>query len=181
MKRGNDIQRFSCACAIVFSALASFTQPALATEAFKDVSKTISDLRSVIGSANVYLIGRDQSFIRAYDEIDVVRSGCRYVITSAADLDSLIEVLANARLEQVPASEDGYDARIVIRLYQGDSRVHTLVLGPDYSNANSNGEYRFPAGATNSVIPVEAKNGIERDLRFWVSQHRSLAPKACGR
>lgn len=144
-----------------------------------DISRAISDVRSVISSAEVYLISRGS--IRAYEEIDVVRSGCRYVVTSAADLDSLIEVMANARLEQVPPSADGYDARILIRLHLRDARVHALVLGPDYSNANSNGEYRFPAGAATSVIPVEAKNGIERDLRFWASQHRSLAPKACGR
>lgn len=178
MKRGIDIQRLACACAIAFSAM-GIDRPARATEPSNDISKAISDVRSVISSADVYLISRGS--IRAYEESDVVRSGCRYVITNGTDLTSLIDVLASARLEKVPASQDGYDARIVIRLYQGDSRVHALILGPDYSNANSNGEYRFSVGATHSAIPVEAKNGIERDLRFWVAQHRSFASKACGR
>lgn len=180
MKRARGMNRFSGAGAILLSALACFHPVAITAEAFKDVSKEISDARSIIRSAEVYLIARDSSFRYNFGESDVIRGGCRYVITSAADLDSLIDVLANVQLLQVPASQEEDDARIVIHLSQGDARIYTLVLGPDYSTANSRGEYRVTGNAINSVVPVVATNGIERDLRFWASQHRSLAPKACG-
>lgn len=152
----------------------------MAAEGFTDVSRELDDLRRDIRSAEVYLIARDQSFRYTYGESDVLRSGCRYAVTSASDLGSLIDVLANAELVQVPARKDEYDARIVIRLHRADSRVHAVVLGPDYANANSNGEYRVAANATSSVVPVAAtKHGIESGLRLWAAQHQSLAAKRC--
>lgn len=179
MKIACSIKRFTSAGAILLSALACFHPAALAAEAFKDVSKEISGARSVIRSAEVYLLGlRDDRF--TVEESDVVRSGCRYVVTTAADRDSLIDVLADAQLVQLPASPEADSPRIIIRLSQGDARTFTLVLGPDYSTANSHGEYRVTGNAINSAVPVVANNGIERDMRFWASQHRSLAPKACG-
>lgn len=172
MKRAN-------AGAILLSAWVCLGPPAFAAEASKDVSREISDARSDIRSAEVYLLGlRDDRF--TVEEIDVVRSGCRYVVTSAADLESLIDVLADAQLVQAPASQEADDPRIVIRLSQGNARNYALVLGPDDSDANSRGEYRVTGNAVNSTVPVMATKGIERDLRFWASQHRSLAPKACG-
>lgn len=166
-------------CVMGLMILATY-QPAVANDAVEDVSRQLSDLRASIDSAEVFLIARDTSPIHNFGEYDVVRTGCRYIVKKATDLGSLMDVLVNARLTQVPENEDGYDGRVLIRLYQGGSVIRSLLLGPGYSNANSYGAYKVVASGSDRTFPVEAKNRIERDLRFWAAQHRSLAIRACG-
>lgn len=165
---------------VIGAAMPALIPPAVANEAVENVSKQIRDMRAHVTSAEIYLIPSNMESRYDYGENDVVRMGCRYVVDKTADLDSLLEVLVTAQFTQVMPSNHEYDARMVVRFRQGDSKLHTLVLGPDYDNANANGEYRVMANGLDHAISVEAKNKIERDLRFWASQHRSLAGKACG-
>lgn len=178
MKKGSGIYGFSRACVTAFMAWGSFDKTTLAATAFENISQDFRNAPSSISSADVYLIARDRSFRQTYGESDVVRSGCRFVVKSATDLDSLINVLADAELSRVPAPEESYDARIVVRFYE-NSGIRTVVLGPDYANANAIGEYRLLTAAENTVISVQAKNGIERNMRHWAAQHRPLALKGC--
>jgi hypothetical protein len=178
LKEAKRTLRFPGACVVGLLMLVS-CHAAIADEARGDVSKRISNLRASVDLAEVYLLPRNIEPRYINDEGDIVRTRCRYVIRNKEDIDSLMSVLADAGLAEVPTTEDGFDGRMVIRLHEGKDRLHTFVLSPDYGNGNARGEYRLIGIGIYYVMPVEAKNRIERDLRFWASQHSALALHVC--
>lgn len=171
------------ACVTSTMMLATYS-PAVANEAVKDVSKEVSDLRSTTQYVELYLIGDDFSPNRDMHLADVIRTGCHYKAEKQADVASLLDVVANAMVTQAPADKEGLDIRVVLHVYQDANHYLSLVMGQDYTDAPSRGRYFGPnVGALWEVPPsamyVEAKRGLQKDLRFWGVQHASLAVKPC--
>lgn len=158
-----------------------------------DVSAEIGALSPRIDSAELYLVGRDRTFRAALRQADVMHMGCKYVVSAAPDIDSLVALLSGAGLTGTPATAlapDGAtvddtagvqddDARIVVRLHAGDNSTYTLVTGPDYSNAPSSGQFQRQHSGAISTSAVAARAGFERDVHFWAAQHAALAPSRC--
>lgn len=176
MKARNVIGRFLRASVITAVAFAYSYQPAIAAEAAKDVSKEISELRSTTVSVEVYIVPGNFVFREPLTERDVLKIACRrnVVTTDQVVISSLVDILEHAKLAQIFTLADEYAPRIVIRLQQGNSRLHTLVLSRDYTNANAHGEYRNEGvSAPGQTISVEATNNIEKALRAWAEQQHS--------
>lgn len=178
---GKELKRVIAIHAFFIGAfmLAHPDHPAFASEKGKDVSKEISELRNTVSSAELFLAPPNATFRADLKAPDVIRMSCHYKATSPDDVSSLIDLIANARVIEASSDKDGYDARVVVRLYDGDSKHSTLIMSPDYSNAPANGGYLAMSKGGNQEIPVVANTGIEKELRFWASQHQSLTNKPC--
>jgi hypothetical protein len=162
------------ACVIGALMLASY-QSAVATETPKDVSKELSDLPTTATSVDLYLGARDATYRYDLSESDVLRMGCHYRTQTPGDTRELLNVLMGAGWVVTPPLVHGYDARIVVHIHQGSSRYVSLTMTPDYSNAFASGSfYVGPRSDLTRDIYVEAHGKVERDLRFWASQHESL-------
>jgi hypothetical protein len=132
--------------------------------------------------AELYLAPRDASFRTDLGEDDVMRMGCRFKATSPEDIASLVEIVASADVGPVfsrKGAYDGYDARVVVRVYQSDAHYVSLVLSPDSDNVLNGGEYVQVDGDRKYASRVDARSGIERNLRFWAAQHLQTAVKPC--
>jgi hypothetical protein len=165
MKEENRTKKFFCACATAALALVCFYQPAVAAEAVKDVSKEISDMRTTVVSAEVLLTAGNLEARNAHSEKDLQGMARKYNVSGKEDLDSLIDILANAGIVQAPGLLDDYDARIGVYLHTKDGSTVKLVTGPDYEPAD---------GTFNGTTPVALKKGIEADLRIWAARHQSI-------
>jgi hypothetical protein len=164
-----------CAGGLVM--LACSHQLAFAANAGKDVSEEIDAPRSSARYVELHIITGDVSFRSDLDEAGVIRLGCHFRATDQADIAGLIDVVAQARLTQKTRPLYDYDPRVVVRIYQDSQRYASIVMSMDYDNAAAQGLYRHDDGTDG--VPVEAKNGIHKELRFWASQHGSLAMKPC--
>lgn len=172
MWTGNYLVRIFCAVLIIVS----FANPGSvhAGQTRRNISSEIGTLRGSVASGEVYLVPRDMTFRRDLTEDDVVRLGCAYAVRDREDLGSLVQLLVDAGLVELPArgADGGYDGRMVVRLNDTQSRLVSVVLEPDYSNAP-------PRGLYNQVTPVQATNGLEKSLRLWASRHKELARHSC--
>lgn len=151
----------------------------LARAAPRDVSAEIAARRATIESAELALLPRHYEQRNDLSEQDIERQGCRYALRGRADIDSLVDLIAAAGLATPTTPDvDPYVGQILIRLHEGE-RDHTIVLDKDYDNARARGQYRIAERGTTSAAEIEAATSTERDLRFWASQHRSLATGRC--
>lgn len=164
---------------LALAALLAIGPPA-ARAAPRDVSSEIAARRSAINSAELILMPSLLE-LRGYDpsEQHMVMRGCHYVARDRADLDSLIDVVVDAKLASAAPPAEGYISLMRIQLHEGEHRAHTIVLSEDADNVYANGDYRLAEHGTVSTIPIQAGTKTERDLRFWASQHRPLATGRC--
>jgi hypothetical protein len=177
MENATRRSAFLRACVIGVLTLASY-QPAVATEALKDVSKEMSELRSSATTVDLYLAAKDVTYRADLHEADVLRMGCHYRAQNAQDVGELLDLVVNANWVSTQPSVYGYDARIVVHVHQGNAHYVSLVITPDYSNAYARGMYYSgPRTASTQEVTVEARSKIEKDLRFWASQHETLVVK----
>jgi hypothetical protein len=149
-----------------------------------DVPKEISDLRETALYAELYLLGNEFSTNHDLGQVDVIRSGCHYKTTSQEELSSLLDVVADSQVQQVPPVKWGLDVRIVLRIYTDPTHHIAFVMGQDYANAPARGRFfAADADAVTAIPPsapfIEAKNGMQKSLRFWGIQHPELAVKPC--
>jgi hypothetical protein len=165
MNSRNITERFFRAAAIGATILA-FSQPAVASEAMRNVSKELSDMQNSIVSAEVYTLPESFSFRIRQQEENVVASGCRYSVVEKDDLVGLLKVLEGASLHELPNDRGEFDARTVVYLRTQGGTI-PLVLTREYSNAPAFGAY-------NGRVPVESAVGFGRDFRIWKSQRKPI-------
>ena len=166
MKEEPVINKTLCAIAICALALAGLYQSAVATETPKDVSKEISDLRDTVVSAEVYLVAPGIASRINFTERDVLGVvSCMYEASGKKDVDSLIDVLADAGIVEQVEPPRNYDARIVVYLHTVEGDTIPLVTGPQYTTEPARGIY-------NSSLRVVTKMGFEPNLRHWAAQRK---------
>lgn len=166
MKNENAIKKTLRAIATCALALTCFYQPAIATETPKDVSKEIRDLRSTVVSAEVYIVAPGTASRISFKEEDILGvASCMYQVSEKKDVESLIDVVANAGIVEEISPTRGYDARIGIFLHTADHDTVRLVTGPDYTTEPARGIY-------NRAVRVVARMGFEADLRHWAAQRK---------
>lgn len=169
---------FLNAC-ITAVAMLALNQPATAGPPPRNISAEIGALREKIVSAELVMLPKYYE-LRGMTGRELDYERCRYHVRNKADLDSLIDVIADAKLEAIPANPGGYVGQILIRLNESATKTHEVILDQDFDNADTRGEYRLTQhDATTDTTAIQAGTKTERDLRFWASQHRSLAPNGC--
>lgn len=175
------MKRFPLILGLCAALLAPGPAAPAARAAPRDVSAEIAARRGVIDLAELILMPQLLE-LRGYDasEQTIIARGCHYVARNRTDIDSLIDVVAAAKLNAAPAPADGYIGQIMVRLHEDGAREHTIVLDQDYDSASASGAYRVADHAATSTTPIQAETKTERDLRFWASQHRTLAGR-CGK
>jgi hypothetical protein len=149
---------------IITMAAFAFSQPVSATEAIKDVSKEISDMRGAVASIDLYTVSNDMVYRVRLDEKDVVDRGCRYKATARADVDALIDLLVDAQFAQRPPDDYSREPRIVVHLRMRNGDTIPLVLTREFDNA--------PASGTFARTLVTSRMGFGAELRRWQLQRK---------